>query len=200
MCKIYCVTNRLLCREDFFQCMEKIAAAKPDAIILREKDMSPAEYRILAERVMEICGKYNVKCILHTFAETAAELGAEYFHAPFPILREMSDDMKGRFTELGTSCHSVDDAENAVKSGCTYITAGHIFQTDCKKNLAPRGLEFLENVCSAVNIPVYAIGGISADNIGSVYNHGAAGICIMSGLMICENPSEYIENMRRAVL
>ena len=97
--------------------MEKIAAAMPDAIILREKDMSPAEYRILAERVMEICGKYNVKCILHTFAETAAELGAEYFHAPFPILREMSDDMKGRFTELGTSCHSVDDAENAAKSG-----------------------------------------------------------------------------------
>lgn len=180
--------------------MEKIAAAKPDAVILREKDMSPAEYRITAEKIMQICGKYNVKCILHTFAETAAELGAEYFHAPFPILREMSDDMKKNFTELGTSCHSVDDAENAAKSGCTYITAGHIFQTDCKKNLAPRGLEFLENVCSAVNIPVYAIGGISADNIASVCNHGAAGICIMSGLMICENPSEYIENMRRAVL
>lgn len=86
------------------------------------------------------------------------------------------------------------------------MTAGHIFATDCKKGLPPRGLDFLKNVCDAVGIPVYAIGGI---NIASNYNStasdspstydavrdisvprlaevmecGAAGGCIMSGMM-----------------
>ena len=43
------------------------------------------------------------------------------------------------------------------------MTAGHIYVTDCMKGLAPRGLGFLKDVCSTVNVPVYAIGGIKFD-------------------------------------
>ena len=67
--------------------------------------------------------------------------------------------------------------------GASYVTGGHIFATDCKKGVPPRGLDFLKAVCSSVNIPVYAIGGINGDNINSVLNAGASGACIMSGLM-----------------
>ena len=41
----------------------------------------------------------------------------------------------------------------AERLGATYVTAGHIFTTDCKKGLPPRGLDFLKNVCDAVTIP-----------------------------------------------
>ena len=51
----------------------------------------------------------------------------------------------------------------AERLGATYVTAGHIFTTDCKKGLPPRGLDFLKNVCDAVTIPVYGIGGIKFD-------------------------------------
>ena len=43
------------------------------------------------------------------------------------------------------------------------MTAGHIYATDCKQGLPPRGLDFLEEVCRAVDIPVWAIGGIGKD-------------------------------------
>ena len=56
----------------------------------------------------------------------------------------------------------------------------------------PRGLSFLSSVCSCVNIPVFAIGGISPENAQEVINIGADGICIMSGLMNCKNPREFI--------
>ena len=42
-----------------------------------------------------------------------------------------------------------------------------MFATDCKKDLPPRGLEFLRAVCAAVSVPLYAIGGISAENIAA---------------------------------
>ena len=52
--KRICVTNRLLCQEDFLSRVQKIAAAGADAILLREKDLSETQYAILAKQVQEI--------------------------------------------------------------------------------------------------------------------------------------------------
>ena len=115
-------------------------------------------------------------------------------HLPIHLLRALSAEKKAKFRVIGASCHSVEEAKEAEQLGCTYITAGHIFETDCKRGLQPRGLEFLRSVCSQVSVPVYAIGGINAHNIVSVRSAGASGVCTMSGLMQCENPAEYLES------
>ena len=85
----------------------------------------------------------------------------------------------------GASCHSVEDALCAYKLGCDYVTAGHVYITDCKKGLAPRGIDFLKKMCESVPIPVYGIGGIDleSDKIDEVKQAGAKGACIMSGYM-----------------
>ena len=84
---------------------------------------------------------------------------------------------------IGTSIHSVEDAIFAESHGADYITAGHIFTTDCKKGLPGRGIEWLKTVCDAVSIPVYAIGGISDANAGELSDYGIAGYCMMSASM-----------------
>ena len=61
-----------------------------------------------------------------------------------------------------------------------YVFYGHIFTTDCKKGLKPRGITALQQICKEAQIPVYAIGGISSENIKEVIQAGAAGACIMS--------------------
>ena len=183
MCDIICVTNRKLCSEDFLERMEKVTAMHPKAVILREKDLSEEEYTDLAEKVMEICNRNNVPCILHTFINAAVKLGADSIHLPLTLLREMSAEDKAKFRIIGSSCHSAEDAIEAEKLGATYITAGHVFATDCKKGLPPRGLDFLKAVCESVDIPVYAIGGISREKMPQVLGTGAAGGCIMSGFM-----------------
>lgn len=198
MCDILCVTNRTLCKDDFLQRTCKIAAAHPAGIILREKDLSEREYKALAEQVLRICKKRRVPCILHSFADAAAGLKADAVHLPLPLLRKMGDTQKARFTILGASCHSVEDAREAQRLGCTYITAGHIFDTDCKKGLPGRGLDFLKTVCESVSIPVYAIGGISRENIAAVRAAGAKGGCVMSGLMQCADPQAYLKSFEKA--
>ena len=73
----------------------------------------------------------------------------------------------------------------AERLGATYVTAGHIFTTDCKKVCRHVDLIFLKNVCDAVTIPVYGIGGIKIDpqQWNSLKKQGACGGCIMSGMM-----------------
>lgn len=87
--------------------------------------------------------------------------------------------------QIGASVHSVQEALRAEALGADSVTAGHIYETSCKEGLPPRGTEFLRAVCSAVRIPVYAIGGIRLEEnqIRAVLGCGAAGVCIMSGMM-----------------
>ena len=62
---------------------------------------------------------------------------------------------------------------------------GHIYATDCKRGLPPRGLGFLKEVCREVSIPVYGIGGIKFDEEqwNDMEKCGAVGGCVMSGMM-----------------
>lgn len=192
MSDILCITNRVLCKEDFLTRIDRIAAAHPAGIVLREKDLPPDSYQALAKQVLPICQSYDVPCILHSYPQAANALGVSAIHLPLPILRQLSEQQRRSFRILGASCHSIEDAKEAESLGCTYITAGHVFVTDCKKGLAPRGLDFLRSVCKSVRIPVWAIGGIAPENIRSVLDAGARGGCVMSGLMTCPDPAELL--------
>lgn len=181
-----CVTNRTLCRDDFLTRIDHIAKkGVADAILLREKDLTEREYLELAEKVLSICKSHNRRCILHTYYKAAKELGCKEIHLPLPLLQKMRDEgEKEWFTTVGTSVHSLKQANLAMHLQADYMTAGHIFETDCKKGLPGRGLSFLSKVVCKSEVPVYGIGGISADNAGQIMETGAAGVCIMSGFML----------------
>lgn len=193
MCKVISVTNSALCAGDFLQQIKLVAYSGVDKIILREKQYSSEEYYALAKDVMEICKKANVQCILHSFVDIAIELKSDAIHLPLPILKATNNLP---FNEIGASVHSVEEATQAVALGATYLTAGHIFTTDCKKGVPPRGTKFLAEICSAVNVPVYAIGGITTENAYEINNTGASGVCLMSPLMKDDNPKHLVAGIK----
>lgn len=181
---IIAVTNRKLCERPFLEQVERVCQIHPKALILREKDLSESAYEALAREVLQICSRYDTPCILHSFAEVARQLQHPYIHLPLFLLEKYRGKLRD-FQMVGSSIHSPEEALAAQKAGATYVTAGHIYVTDCKKGLPPRGLEFLKEVCTKVTIPVYAIGGIHAGTgqIQEVIDCGASGGCIMSEMM-----------------
>ena len=215
-CDIICVTNRHLCKGDYRERLTELAKAHPKAIILREKDMSEEEYGELAAWFIPVCREAGTKLFLHYFYRVAMELKPDGLHLPLHVLEELCsgngfdrtgnlqrrENLRRRLqeelgvSELGASCHSVEDAVRAEQLGCTYILAGHIYDTDCKKGLPGRGLEFLREVTEEITFPVYAIGGIEPENIDEVRGSGAAGACIMSSAMKSKNVEELLANFR----
>jgi len=187
------VTNRRLVEKDFLEQLEKIAAAGVDAIILREKDLDIQAYEKLAGYAAKICKGYQVPLVLHTYAEAAERIGIRRIHLSGRDLESLNVYRRSCFEHMGVSVHSAEEAVAAWKAGASCLTAGHIFATDCKKGVLPRGLSFLEEVCRSVRIPVYAIGGISPENAQSCIQAGAAGICLMSSLMKAENPGDFLQ-------
>lgn len=194
---ILCVTNRGLCPGDFLERLEAVAAAGPDGLILREKDLGEGDYRTLAMKAVDICGRHGVPCVLHTYPRVALELGTGV-HLPLPALRSLSAGARAELRLIGASCHSMQDALEAQALGATYITAGHVFATGSKPGLPPRGLGFLKEVCGAATLPVYAIGGVNAGNIADVRAAGALGACVMGDFMRCPDPGALIAALREA--
>ncbi|MDE6671789.1 MAG: thiamine phosphate synthase [Ruminococcus sp.] len=194
MFKIICVTDRKLCQEDFLKRIEKIASAKPDRIMFRDKDCNDDDYVKTAFNILNISDKYDVPCSMYRKFDKFSNI-----HMTMPMLQHIRLKDMNFINLAGASVHSVEEAIEAEKMCVDYVIAGHIFQTDCKKGLTPRGLEFLSRICNAVKIPVYAIGGINADNIHLIAESGASGACIMSGFMTCENPVGYIKQLRKEV-
>ena len=165
--------------------LAKLTKLRPQAVILRAKSLDKAAYRTLALDVQQSCEAAGIPLILHSDWPLARELGVKRLHLPLALLRQLPACERTHFTWLSTSVHSVEEAIEAQALGATVLIAGHIYTTQCKASLAPRGLGFLQAVCSTVSMPVYAIGGIGFDAAqhAELLANGARGACVMSAYM-----------------
>ena len=178
-----CVTNRHLVEGDFVEQIRRVLRRNPLAVVLREKDLLPKEYKALVMQVLPLCEKEGIRLVMQYFKEVAYEMEYPYLQVTFPQLEQMQPEERNFFTVLGVSVHSAKEAKRAEELGATYLVAGHVFLTDCKKGVPARGLSFLQEVCDAVSIPVYAIGGVTEENVTDCIAAGAAGGVMMSGFM-----------------
>ena len=198
--KLNIITNRKLCEnENLEKQIEKIFSAykrkiiledfEVVALILREKDLYKNEYLKLVEKIYPICQKYRIDLILHQNYDL--NLDEKYniggIHLSYDSFKSLNKNIREglikKYKKIGVSIHSIDEAKEVEMLGATYIVAGHIFETDCKKDLEPRGLKFIQELSSTLTIPIFVIGGINQENSNLVINSGAFGVCMMSSLM-----------------
>ena len=198
--KLNIISNRKLCKnENLERQIEKIFLAYEKKIILknfeivsltlREKDLNKNEYLNLVEKIYPICKKHKINLILHQNYDL--NLDDRYMikglHLSYEIFKSLNknirEDLIKKYKRIGVSIHSLDEAKEVENLGASYVVAGHIFETDCKKGLEPRGLKFVEDLSSALSISLFAIGGIDEKNSQSVIGSGAFSVCMMSSLM-----------------
>jgi thiamine-phosphate pyrophosphorylase len=84
---------------------------------------------------------------------------------------------------IGCSAHTIDQAKVAEADGADYLGVGPIFPSSTKMARPPLGCGPLREICAAVRIPVYAIGGITVECCQEVLAAGAKGVAVASGLL-----------------
>lgn len=196
MCNSYehtiVITNRHLVQGDFLKQLEKVTKLHPHALILREKDLADDAYESLAKKVFDLCKREDITFFLHTKIEIARKIGCQNIHLSIPMLKGLSETEKKALTEdfceISISCHSMEDVEIAMAGGATQIILGTIFETECKKGVLGKGVEFVREICQKCPLPVYAIGGMNLQRLLLVIDAGAAGCCMMSGFMQTTKP------------
>lgn len=192
---IYFITNRKLVEpKKFLPIIEEAAGGGVGTIILREKDLNYTELLELALKVKAITSQ--VSLIINGNIQIAREIKADGVQMGFKDFMEKKADFPGL---VGVSVHSLEEAQLAEQKGADYLLASHIFPTDCKKGLAPRGISWLKEVTSRTKIPVVALGGIKLENIKSVFEAQASGAALMSEIMCAPDVTKLITDLKNEI-
>jgi thiamine-phosphate pyrophosphorylase len=199
--------------------IEAVAAAGLDWVQIREKDLPGRELAALTREA--VARRSAARIVVNDRLDVAVSESAGGVHlgeASLPVVDVakwvnrsesgvvVSDHgaasqfpvaASGDFL-IGASCHSLDGAKAAVRGGADYIFFGPVFATPSKAKFGePQGAEKLAMVCSAVPVPVIAIGGITLENAGECIAAGAAGIAAIRLFQDASNPAHVISNLKK---
>ncbi|MGG3888344.1 thiazole tautomerase TenI [Metabacillus fastidiosus] len=169
-----------------------------DYIHIREKTKTVKELVQLVTRLIDN-GIDKRKLVINDRLDVALMRDIPNIHLPghsFSI-----KEVKTNYPEMrvGSSIHSVEEAIQCEAEGADYLLFGHIFATNSKMNLPGRGIQELEKVCRAVNIPVIAIGGITPEKKAEISTAKAAGMAVMSYVLSSDNPKEAARKLKLGV-
>jgi thiamine-phosphate pyrophosphorylase len=164
-------------------------AAGVDWVQIREKDLPAGQLVELSRRAIRLMrarareSERPPRIIINDLLDVAlaaqadgVHLGGESAPAPEVVRWCRAGNAPADFV-IGVSCHSVAEAREAQNAKADYIFFGPVFETPSKQAFGkPQGIERLGEVCSLVNIPVVAIGGVDQENAPACIHAGAAGI------------------------
>lgn len=153
-----------------------------DWIQIREKDLPARALFDLTQRALALANPAGVRIMVNTRADVAIAAGAAGLHLPgrSPEPKRWRSIAPRGFL-IGVSCHNVDSVRAAAAEGADYVLFGPVFAPLSKTSeLLPRGLRGLEQAAHAADIPVLALGGITAENARSCMDAGAHGIAAIS--------------------
>lgn len=185
------ITNRVLAKGELEKTIQTACESGARLVHLREKDLDAKPLFHLAQSLRKVTARYGAKLIINSRLDIALAVEADGLHLPENELPVHT--VKRFFSSLvGRSVHSVEGAKEAEQSGADYLVFGHIFETSSKA-VAPRGLNALEDVCKAVSIPVYAVGGITPERVPECLKAGAFGVAVMNAVMSASDVEKVVK-------
>jgi thiamine-phosphate pyrophosphorylase len=130
-----------------------------------------------AIRIRQLVSMYKVPFIINNSPESVLAVNADGVHlgqSDTPIQR--AKEILGGSRIIGATAKNLEQALSARNAGATYLGCGCIFSSKTKPDAEPMTIDTLKEICRAVAIPVYAIGGITDENMGQLEGIGLAGV------------------------
>ena len=182
--------------EEFLFRVEQALTGGAGLLQLREKERSTREYMELAEKVHALSARYNVPLIIDDRVDVALAVDAEGVHvgaSDMPVATARK--LMGREKIIGATAKTVPWAKEAWEQGADYLGVGAIYPTTTKVKTILTSVDTLRDICKAVPIPVYAIGGLNKNNIDILQGIPVAGICVVSAIMKADNSKKATEEL-----
>lgn len=162
------------------------------AVQLREKGLSSRELYETAYELRRLTSRYGAKLLINDRLDVALAVEADGVHLgvqSLPIYKARR--LLGERRLIGFSCHNQVQAVTAQEMGADFITFGPVYYTPSKAPFGePVGTEKLRQVAEMLEIPVFALGGVKAENCPEVLACGVHGVALISALTAAPQPRE----------
>ena len=186
-------------KDEFLRRVRSALEGDVTIIPLREKNRTTREYIDLAKAVHAITKEFNVPLIIDDRIDVMLAADCEGVHVgaedmPVAVARKLI----GKDKILGATAKTVEAASKAFNDGADYLGVGAIYPTTTKVKTVLTSTETLDAITKAVPIPVNAIGGLNASNLGVLKGIDIAGVCAVSAIMKAESPKKAAEDLKQA--
>ena len=167
---------------------------------LREKHLDEAHFLEDAKELQTLCRSWHVPFLINDNVEIALAMEAAGVHvgqsdmAAGDVRKKLGDDKI-----IGVSAQTVEQALLAEKAGADYLGVGAVFPTSSKDDANEVTYETLKAICSAVSIPVVAIGGITQENVHRLAGSGICGAAVISAIYAEPNIKKAAVELKKAV-
>ena len=186
---LYAVTDRSwLNGQTLYEQVEQAVKGGVSFLQLREKELEEQAFLEEAKVIQELCKKYQVPFLINDNVELAASIGADGVHVgQSDMAAGAAREKLGPDRIIGVSARTVEEALEAQRQGADYLGVGAVFPTGSKADAVEVDHQVLKEICSAVEIPVIAIGGIGRDNVAQLKGSGICGIAVISAIFAQKN-------------
>lgn len=166
----------------------------------REKKLDYEDFLDEAFVLKALCGRFKIPFVVNDNLEIALECGADGVHVGQSDCSVTTARNKlGPDKIIGVSAKTVEQALKAQSDGADYLGVGAMFTTQTKEDPLYTSIETLKAICSAVTIPVVAIGGIKVDNIAQLAGTGIDGVAVVSGIFAQKHITDATRALREQV-
>ncbi len=186
---LYAVTDRSwVGRQSLYEQVEAALKGGATCIQLREKELSQEAFLKEAMEIAALCRKYGVPLFINDNVEVAIACHADGIHVGQEDMNAAQvRQLVGEDMMIGVSAHSVEEALAAEKNGADCLGVGAMFSTSTKTDASVLPKEVLRDICTAVSIPVVAIGGIGRSNISQLAHTGVDGVALVSAIFSADD-------------
>lgn len=198
--RFYVLTDIGVDEERFITFVQAVLNGGADVIQLRDKKADDRTLlrrcRILKEQIA--ASERSVLWVVNDRPDLAWLSGADGVHVgqeELPV--EAVRRIVGEEMLIGVSTHCLEQARQAVADGADYIGAGPVFGTPTKEFAQLAGIQYLQEIATEIQIPVFAIGGITAENLDSVLATGIKRIAVSSVLLQAPDPQKIATELKK---
>ncbi len=189
---LYVITDKkLIDRDDFIEIVEMSIKGGAQIVQLREKGTPEDEIVKLGRGILEVTKNYDVPLIINDSPELAKTIGADGVHlGGYDTSIKNAREILGDEAIIGVSCYNqIDRGLNAVKNGANYVAFGTPYYTPTKPDREPTSIEVLQEAVNLITeIPIFAIGGITKNNVRPILETGVDGIAVITSVFGSPDP------------
>jgi thiamine-phosphate pyrophosphorylase len=168
--KRYCITDSV----------DVAARAVLDGVEMTQIRAKQRSGRALAELVRGAVGIAGAAILVNTRVDVALACGAAGVHLPAnSISPSVIRGIAPPGFLIGVSCHTLAELAAADREGADFAVYGPVFLSPSKA-VRPIGLSALREAADSVRLPIYALGGVTAENAPLCIQAGAAGVAGIS--------------------
>ncbi len=199
---LYVITDRqLMTSESIEQSIEDAILGGAGIIQIREKNITSKEFYLTAKNAKAICSRLGAALIINDRIDIALACDADGVHLgqkDIPV--DTARRIMGKNAIIGASAATVKEAVQAQRLGADYLGVGAIFTTETKKDTRSVSKELLKDICSAVSIPVVAIGGINKERAYILEGSGVKGAAVVSAVVAQNDIKAAAKEMKAEIL